>query len=66
MKSATIPPGIEKRILCARFYERIMAFYENPANLRRFEEWQARRRHSNDLPTTNIREAQPEKSDMVV
>lgn len=31
--------GIEKRILCARFYERIKIFYENPENRRRFEAW---------------------------
>ena len=38
----TLPTGIEKRIFCSRFYERIKAFYEDPANLRRFEEWQAK------------------------
>lgn len=52
MKPTPIPAGIEKRILCARFYERIKAFYEDPENLRRFEEWQARRQNSNDLRTT--------------
>ena len=44
--------GIEKRILCARFYERIKSFYEIPENQRRFEKWQKRRKDSDDLPST--------------
>lgn len=52
MNTEVIPAGIEKRILCARFYERIKAFYENPANQRRFEEWQARRQGPDDLCKT--------------
>lgn len=54
MKKEIIPPGIEKRIMCSRFYERIMVFYENPENQRKFEEWQARRKGPDDLPTTNV------------
>lgn len=54
MKTTPIPVGIEKRILYARFYERIKAFYDNLANQRRFEEWQSRRQDSNDLRTTDV------------
>nr|DAH63476.1 MAG TPA: hypothetical protein [Caudoviricetes sp.] len=50
MGTAVIPEGIEKRIMCARFYERIKAFYENPENMRRFEEWQQKQNKSNALP----------------
>lgn len=57
MSTEVIPAGIEKRILCARFYERIKIFYENPANQRRFEEWQARRQSSNDTRTTESQRA---------
>ena len=35
--------GIEAKILFARFYESIKAFYEDPENRRRFEEWQKAR-----------------------
>ena len=38
------PTGIEAKILFARFYERIKAFYEDPENKRRFKEWQKARR----------------------
>lgn len=41
--------GIEKRILCARFYESIKAFYEDPENQRRFEEWQARKKQGGEI-----------------
>ena len=37
------PTGIEAKILFARFAERIKAWYEDPANKRRFEEWQQKR-----------------------
>ena len=37
------PTGIEAKILFARFYESIKAFYEDPENRRRFEEWQKAR-----------------------
>ena len=40
----TKPTGIEYEILCARFYERIKVFYENPENQRRFEEWQNKKK----------------------
>ena len=54
MSTEVIPAGIEKRILCARFYERIRVFYESPENVRRFEEWQAMRKGPNDLPPTGL------------
>lgn len=38
--------GIEKRILCARICEGVKRFYENPENVRQFEEWQAKRQAS--------------------
>ena len=37
-------PNIEKRILFGRFLERIKLFYEDPENVRRFEEWQRKRK----------------------
>ncbi len=40
----TKPTGIEYRILCARFYTRIKAWYEIPENKRRFDEWQKKER----------------------
>lgn len=43
------PAGIEAKILFARFTDRIKAWYEDPANKRRFEEWQ-KRREANDRP----------------
>lgn len=53
----TMPTGIEKRILCAKFYNRIKVFYEDPANQLKFEEWQARRKDENDLPPALLHEA---------
>lgn len=44
------PAGIEAKILFARFTDRIKAWYEDPANKRRFEEWQQKRREANDRP----------------
>lgn len=35
--------GIELRILCARIYAGIKRFYEDPENVREFEEWKAKR-----------------------
>ena len=40
------PDGIEARILFARFLECIQAWYEEPENKRRFEEWQQKRREN--------------------
>ena len=42
------PTGIEKRLLCARLYERAKIFYEDPTNKRRFEEWQKTRRRKTE------------------
>ncbi len=42
--TALKPTGIEAKILFARFYESIKAFYEDPENRRRFEEWQKARK----------------------
>ncbi len=51
-KPESNPTGIEKQILCARFYERIIAFYEDPENCRRFEEWLKKRQEKNaEQPT---------------
>ena len=36
-------PNIEKRILFSRFLKRIKIFYEDPENVRRFEEWKKKR-----------------------
>lgn len=57
MQHTLFPTGIEKHILCARLYERIKIFYENPENQRRFKEWQTRRQNSNDLRTTKSQRA---------
>ena len=38
-----MPSGIEFRILCARFCERIQKYYEDPENERRFQEWKRKR-----------------------
>ena len=36
---AKIPP-LERRLLGKSFYEAMERFYENPANVRRYEAWQ--------------------------
>lgn len=54
IKTTTLPlKGIELRIFCSRFYDSINAFYKNPDNLKRFEKWQALRKGTDDLPSTN-------------
>jgi hypothetical protein len=53
MIKTPIPPGIEKRILCARFYDSIKVFYEDPENQHRFEEWQSKRKNPNNLLKIN-------------
>jgi len=34
-------PAVEVRLLCSTVLEAVMRFYEDPDNLRRFEEWRA-------------------------
>lgn len=49
------PTGIEAKILFARFSDRIQAWYEDPANKHRFEEWKQKRSEGtnvNSLQTT--------------
>lgn len=52
------PTGLDYRILCARFYTSIKAWYDNPDNKRRFEEWQKRRAandtHRAATPTATV------------
>lgn len=42
---------ITKRLLFSTFLDAVQAFYQEPENRRRFEEWQ-KRRCSNDAATT--------------
>ena len=32
-------PSVEKQLLCATFLEAVIRFYENPENMRSFEQW---------------------------
>ena len=32
-------PGMEKQLLCATFLEAVIRFYEDPENMRSFEQW---------------------------
>lgn len=34
----------DKHNLCSTFYEAVKRFYDDPANLKRFEEWQRQQR----------------------
>ena len=34
-------PSMEKQLLCATFLEAVIRFYENPDNMRAFEQWRA-------------------------
>ena len=36
-------PGIEMKILCTTLVERMKIFYDDPENVRRFEEWKKNR-----------------------
>ena len=42
--TSKIPP-LEGRMLGATFYKAMVQFYENPDNVRRFEEWQKEQKH---------------------
>ena len=35
----TLIPSVEKQLLCATFLEAVIRFYENPENMRSFEQW---------------------------
>ncbi len=45
-----LPYGIEGKIICKHFLEDCLKFYEDPENLRGFEEWKAQRRNKRDYP----------------
>ena len=36
-------PSVEKTLLCATFLEAVILFYQDPGNLRAFEEWRAKK-----------------------
>lgn len=43
---------ISKRLLFSTFLDAVQAFYEDPENKRRFEEWQKRRCQDGRTPQT--------------
>ncbi len=51
MPATTKPSGIEATVLFARFCNAAKAFYEEPENKRRFNEWQQKRREANAVTT---------------
>ena len=40
---------IDRRLLSSTLYNAIKKYYENPENLRRFEEWQKKRANSSNF-----------------
>ena len=36
-------PSMEKTLLCATFLEAVIRFYQDPNNIRAFEEWSAKK-----------------------
>lgn len=54
-------PAVEVQILSATFLDAVQRFYENPDNIRRFEEWRNKRNggKTNDRSKSHRRDPRP-------
>mgnify|MGYP004490503385 CR=1 FL=1 len=48
----SLPTGIEMRLLCKAICEAAEKHFEDPENVRKFNEWLKRKKSPNDLPPT--------------